>query len=99
MGYVGVTSMGPEQAWVPGLDRPRAQGAGQSGAASEPSLDLYCLVPSPRDPKLQIQAGPPTATASLQSAAHFQPPSLKSIHKPLAAPLTKHLSGVTVTGG
>ena len=41
---------------------PRAEGTGQSGAASEPSLDLYCLV----DPKLQIQAGPPIATASLQ---------------------------------
>ena len=61
-----VTSSESEQPWVPGLECCGAEGAGVYVAASEPPKILDCLVLSSWDSKLQLQAGPPTATASLQ---------------------------------
>ena len=48
--WAGVTSLEPKQAWVPRLDCPEAEGAGEDMPANEPSLDLQCLVSSACEP-------------------------------------------------
>ena len=64
-GYAGVTSAGPEQAWVPRVGCLLAEAGGRMGMQMSPSLDLQSLVLCVGDLNLQIQAGPPPPTLSL----------------------------------
>ena len=54
MTWAAVTSLQPEQPWVPGLECPGAEEVGVYVAASEPPMILKCLVlsmgPQTRDP-------------------------------------------------
>ena len=65
MTWAAVTSLQPEQVWVPGLD---CRGLRELGyvAASELPMILQCLVLFPWHPRLQMQSNLPTATASPQ---------------------------------
>ena len=70
MTRVGVPSLEPEQRWVPRMDW-NGVGAVEDVPAKEPSSEVECPVPCGRDPNLQVQAGPPTAQASLPYLKDF----------------------------
>ena len=45
MTRAALTPLEPEQLWVPGLDCPGAEGAGEDEPGNESPLDLSCLSP------------------------------------------------------
>ena len=81
--WAAVTSLKPEQAWIPRMDCHGADGAGEDVPANEPCpMDLMCLFPSAWAHDLQIQAGPPAAKLCLLHPKDVEPLCSKSFKKP-----------------
>ena len=83
MTWAAVTSLKPEQAWIPRMDCHGADGAGEDVPANEPCpTDLMCLFPSAWAHDLQIQASPPAAKLCLLHPKDVEPLRWKSFEKP-----------------
>ena len=81
--WAAVTSLKPEQAWVPWMDCLGTEEGGEDMPANEPCpIDVVCLFPSAPAHSLQIQAGPPAVKLHLLHPKDVEPLHWKSFEKP-----------------
>ena len=81
--WAAVTSLKPEQAWVPWMDCLGTEEGGEDMPANEPCpIDVVCLFPSAPAHSLQIQAGPSAVKLHLLHPKDVEPLHWKSFEKP-----------------
>lgn len=80
VGWAGVSSLEPQQAWVPSAE---CRGAGEEVLANVPPAptDLDCLLPSAWAHNLQIQANPPAVKTNLGHPKNSWASGLESLWK------------------